>query len=149
MREIKFRAYDPKKNEMIDNVPVVNGVALKWQYAPKDSGFVTLERDGRVENYYSDWDFLKEDHSLIPLQYTGLKDRNGVEIYEGDIVDCWDSFGFENITQQQIGEVSLNGGCFCVKALDGYHNRNALVCAENVEVIGNIHQNPELLERQQ
>lgn len=86
-------------------------------------------------------------HILEIMQYTGLKDKNGKEIYEGDIY------------HMKVGnyEIIFNNGCFCVNRI----GRNAPVpinwmpencedCmvdnfASKIEIIGNIYQNPELL----
>ena len=73
------------------------------------------------------------------LQYTGLDDKNGKEIYEGDIVQ----FKFANFKKKQIASIAYGICGFWIvrwlKVLD-WHERH------QVEVIGNIYENPELLE---
>nr|KLE30817.1 hypothetical protein AAX72_02045 [Levilactobacillus brevis] len=83
------------------------------------------------------WD-IKNDHVEL-LQYTGLKDANGKEIYEGDIVEVVSQYW------GQLGnryKVKFNKGAFSVKYdfLDEIRS--------SILVIGNIHENPELLEAQ-
>ena len=74
-------------------------------------------------------------------QYTGLTDKNGVKIFEGDIVDILT----EN---EEIGVITYDEGGFVVKA-DGFcvdfHNN---INGTDLEVIGSIHDNPELLKDQ-
>ena len=85
----------------------------------------------------------------IVEQYTGMKDANGKEIYEGDIL-AWHS----NIYRKHdwVGLVLYRGAGFAVQESDkSYSSPEWLDCAcrkdaNIIEVIGNVHDNPELLE---
>lgn len=76
-------------------------------------------------------------------EYTGLKDKNGKEIYEGDIIKFYDS-KYEVFFKEERGGFSPfanDGGCGCCCDIDSCNN-------DDCEVIGNIYNNPELLEKE-
>lgn len=125
MREIKFRAWDKENQVMVYDVNVQDGKPVK-------RGYQWFNTENTIWN------------SELQ-QYTGLRDRNGREIYEGDIVSMFggtqfsvvewdDKFGLYRIYLQ------LSGASDVGEELLGNH-------LNVVEVIGNIYENPELIER--
>ncbi len=73
---------------------------------------------------------------MIIMQYTGLKDKNGVEIYEGDEIN----------TPTGIGIVKFENGCYWIVWYPSGKTTLHDCQIKHLEVIGNIHENPELLK---
>ncbi|TDV88485.1 putative phage protein (TIGR01671 family) [Leuconostoc mesenteroides] len=123
MQEIKFRA---------------------WNNKFKEFKFMSLINYLGGRGIMDDW--TDSEHSVWE-QYTGLKDKNGVEIYAGDIVklyaEVYDTFGFE-ITKKETGKIVFNSGAFFIST--DTENDPIYAYEDDFEVIGNIHENPELLE---
>ena len=128
MKEIKFRAWDnenkcffqPTYEAYKGNLQDLH-ISLKGTLAMR-----TLQQ-------FIHCDSMMPDRFVLE-QFTGLKDKNGKEIYERDIVSC---LGWQNV------EVKFKANTF-YPLTASYDNRN--MRAEEWEVIGNIHENPELLE---
>jgi uncharacterized phage protein (TIGR01671 family) len=97
-------------------------------------------------------------------QYTGIKDINGVKIFEGDVIRHYSKFyepdvkyNPELFESEEIGTIQFKSGCFGFVSLNGKsemygvledNEENSLGFEDYwFEVIGNIHDNPELLER--
>lgn len=121
MREIKFRAYSKQDNRILE----VIRIDFIEEILFLDTSILN---DGRNQEIY-DFD------DIILMQYTGLKDKNGVEIYEGDILRIYDDFNakvFYNLRFSSF-EVATTGNSV------GFYSKSGL------EVIGNIYENPELL----
>jgi len=126
MRQYKFRAWI-KSGFDDDIVPFMAKVdALKWDFGR----LILTAKD-------NDWD--QDDFEL--MAWTGLTDKNGKLIYEGDLVlfDGWQGKGFE------IKWDDVNCG-FEVVAIDDASICNTLHMDDKYEVIGNIYESPELLK---
>lgn len=139
MREIVFRG-KRKDND-------------KWAY-----GYLYIRNDGQYEISFYDKYFDSErfTYDVIPEtvgQYIGLTDKNGKKIFEGDIVTYDDA---EADYEGYHDNVFLNCGEVGISAWDGIYftNRQTVEMSDlyesetmvDCEIIGNIHDNPELLE---
>ena len=123
-RELKFRAWDTKvKQPMWDHEGCLSLLLLQ----------------GRVLNGTAAEEGREHLERFKIMQYTGLKDNNGKEIYEGDILraikNCLTKEG------ETVKVVNFERGCFMsgdvdlIISVEGFHP----------EIIGNIYENPELL----
>lgn len=83
--------------------------------------------------------------NFVFMQFTGLLDKNGKEIYEGDIVTSESRDDMRVVTTNRT--VSFEDGAFIATDKNGYIPLDEYhIDMKNVEVIGNIYENPELLK---
>ncbi len=135
MREIKFRAWDKKNNFMITQ----DDKQLKS--LDLASGYIY------VGHYKGENDRFIRFAEIKLMQYTGLKDANGVEIFEGDILRVW-----VTKTINFVATVDYLNGAFVIGSIPtgyGYHYRFSSFhnnVGTRYEVIGNIYENKNLLE---
>ncbi len=118
MREIKFRAWCPQDRD-----------DLGYMYLP--SGSIDVECGVLVKRKH----YVRE----IMLQFTGLHDKNGKEIYEGDVVKIQ---AFSDTPH----EIVFDRGAFCIIGNTGMDADIKYAEDERSEIIGNIYENPELLK---
>lgn len=118
-RPLKFRAWDKKNRKMYDNVQ--DGIMIDENYG--------LHFGVICNNQHDHYDF-------VVLQYTGLKDKNGVEIYEGDVLTELGSIKVVEWTTEGLGWQFRT-----IKDEPGNYSAK-------IEVIGNIYENPELINKE-
>lgn len=129
MREIKFRAFSPERNEMIY---LSSGYGCIVSLETNGSHWGIFKENGRRGAY------MNNNFGDIIMQYTGLHDKNGKKIYEGDIVKSDNECFF----------VVFEDGAFRIKSnKNTFYGTPLRQCiAKNMEAVGNIYENPELLE---
>jgi len=130
-RELKFRVWDVETKRF-----------FKTDYNEHLSVAISVDGKTLYQNYVGGDKEIGKD--VIIQQFTGLKDRHEKEIYEGDIVKVYsEEFENENFT----GEVIFDEGSFLTwinkNDIRGVWN---LWSGDDIEVIGNIMENPELLK---
>lgn len=135
MREIKFRAWDKASKQMLRS-----GEPL---FLESFLGEMWLAVGALHGVRYPQYDY--DNYQL--MQYTGLKDKNGIEIYEGDVLEhSWKPIGkTESIVR--TFEVGFYRGSFSQhEPGDGKDVWEIWYDWDELEVIGNIMENPELLK---
>lgn len=126
MREIKFRAWD-KEKKMLRKVTRISFSTKYIEVEP-----VTLEMLDMYEPV------LRTGHYEI-MQCTNLKDTNGIEIYEGDIVQYF---------RNELAVIVFQNGGVDIRGLSSMEREPLQSRMGFMKVLGNIYENPELLERE-
>ncbi|WP_167397328.1 YopX family protein [Lysinibacillus mangiferihumi] len=138
-REIKFRAW--VENEHIKNGP--------YPFMNQHIEFM----GGLINDIFatSGKEPLNSLHNKITyMQYTGLKDAKGKEIYEGDIVDYLGDIDHINSNVLRVIEYKNEEACFVARLPVGVDGEEAVYLNEHdFKVVGNIYENPTLLEELQ
>ncbi len=133
MREIKFRAWDSNLKKM--------------RYTYDDKQTFAIDFSGNPFSYshgnapFTHWAW--DDLSL--MQYTGLKDKNGKEIYEGDILRLRNASNWE---VQYVPEKCRYMIVHPENNPKGFALTNSNIKADNPEVIGNVYESPDLIKWQ-
>ena len=133
MREIKFKVWDEETKRM---------------YSQKD---VIVCFDNIGEDVYTKDDIPRALYDYKLMQYTGMKDADGKEVYEGDIIKIisenvitgWDDVGII-VYDEEYGSYCLEG--FDGAYMDEYWDVNNLVIKADMYVIGNKYENKEILK---
>jgi uncharacterized phage protein (TIGR01671 family) len=131
MREIKFRAWDTVRNEYLSSGEI----------------FLAIQPGRRPKNTVTYLDIIKDPdmfkERFIIEQYISLKDKNGKEGYEEDWILAYRRDDNEKKYPQKL-RISYLNGCFMVGTCTTHEFYR--LYQQDFEIIGNIHENPELMK---
>lgn len=133
MREFKFKVWNYEESGFLQVVSfgVDDDGSIWYVYALDD-------KEAKIEPpYFPDSDEIKI------LQFTGLKDKDGLEIYEGDILDS-PNWVVSFVDSSDGANLGMSSGWY--EQRDNFESYRQLEVGDEVEVIGNIYENPELLK---
>lgn len=136
----KFRAWHKELKMMLD-VTALNFKQKLLFYDREIFEIVSGEyigTSGEVESF----------DKFVIMQSTGLFDKNGVEIFEGDMVDAYDYYenlGRKYKTTRFTGVITYEENSFYLKDGEGFFN-NRWVNAEEIEIIGNVWEDGDLID---
>jgi uncharacterized phage protein (TIGR01671 family) len=136
-REIKFRAWNTEINHMV--FPSLEFGREIWPCTYKRIIESEIDENGHCEQFVLEMvsvDHILQSPEYEVMQFTGIKDRNGVEIFEGDIMQHANPFDIPfivNWIDSECGYGFNHGGTSYV------------ITDKSFEVIGNIYENPELI----
>ena len=132
----KFRAYHKKKERLVDVLEI------NFEY---NTVTLAIETDSDEEYYW--WSSTCHLDEVELMQYTGLTDKNGVEIYEGDIIFIKQTNVIDKmIPHETHREVIFHEGAFTINDKIKWNLGLYYKPDEELEVIGNIYQHSHLLK---
>lgn len=138
-REIKFRAWDNEYKYM--NYKVLVGIYGDWEKVKDDKNYTACAMwiepdkvDYKCDPHWANFEPYHKDIYL--MQYTGLKDKNGVEVYEGDKV----MFDYEWTKPDEIGVITWNKDTASFQ-IKGHIPSSSMKHLDRMKVIGNIYEN--------
>ena len=144
MREILFRG------KRTDNGDWVEGFIVASRENTYPNGFEMITVDGinydELDSYIPDFISYAVDPSTV-CQYTGLNDKNGKRIFEGDIVKAQDEILGSPFCDGMNGKVVYDEAAYFIELKDPMNSQWLYDECAVYEVIGNVHDNPELLEK--
>lgn len=149
MREILFRGFCPhenKKETVFVDGKLIDGAWVEGHFAVVQNMYT---QDRSNDKFLICNGTSVFNYEVIPEtigQYTGLKDKNGKKVFEGDVVLITDDEGNMNFPDGGVGAVEFYDGSWYVNGCpnNGLYDLDK---GYEIKVIGNIYDNPELLER--